>query len=49
MLDYSRSSFVRLYRDEDFDFRRLPLLTKALATYLRVIVEPNHSERRQEV
>jgi len=42
MIDYSRSTFARLYRDEDFNFRQLPLLTKALAAYLRIIVQPEH-------
>lgn len=41
-IDFRTASYSRQYRDEQGDFRRLSLLTKAIAAYLRNLVDPVH-------
>ena len=41
-IDFERAPFVRQYRDEQGSFRALPVLAKAMAAYLRILVDPLH-------
>ena len=41
-LDLLHAPYTRLYLHEPFPLRTLPVLTKALAAYLRILVEPDH-------
>ena len=40
--DYARTPFNRLYRTDDHSFRMLPVMTQAVAAFLRAVVDPTH-------
>ena len=41
-IDTTPKQYIRLYRQEPGPFRALPITTKALAAYIRILVDPSH-------
>jgi len=42
MLDFAHTPSCRLFRHEEHAFQTLPVVTKAVAAYLRILADPDH-------